>query len=147
MSNRTEKTLTAFRSGLNCSQSVLTAFTEDLNVDNSLALSLSCGFGAGMGRLQGTCGAVTGAFMAIGAYNCKKFTENKDRKEETYAMIQRFNDRFVSLNGTTECRKLINCDLSTEEGRIYAHDHQLFEKVCGKCITDAVNILEDLIEV
>jgi C_GCAxxG_C_C family probable redox protein len=147
MSERIEKTLKAFRTGLNCSQSVLTAFTDDLKVDNSLALSISCGFGAGMGRLQGTCGAVTGAFMAIGVYNCKRFTDNKDRKEETYAMVQRFNDRFVSLNGTTECRKLINCDLTTEAGRIYAHDHQLFEKVCEKCISDSVNILEDLIEV
>lgn len=147
MSERTEKTLAAFRSGLNCSQSVLTAFTEDLNFDNNLALSLSCGFGAGMGRLQGTCGAVTGAFMAIGAYNCQKFTDNKDRKEKTYAMVQEFNDRFVSLNGTTECRKLISCDLTTEEGRKYAHDQQLFEKVCEKCIADSVDILEDLIEV
>ena len=147
MSERIEKTLKAFRTGLNCSQSVLTAFTEDLNVDNDLALSISCGFGAGMGRLQGTCGAVTGAFMAIGAYNCKKFTENKDRKEETYAMIQKFNDRFVSLNGTTECRKLINCDLNTKEGLIYAQEHQLFGKVCEKCIADSVNILEDFIEV
>lgn len=147
MTNRVEKTLAAFRSGLNCSQSVLTAFTEDLKVDNNLALSLSCGFGAGMGRLQGTCGAVTGAFMAIGAYNCKKFSENKDRKEETYAMIQKFNDRFVSLNGTTECRKLINCDLSTNEGLMYAIENKLFEKVCEKCIADSINILEDFIEV
>jgi len=147
MSNRADRTLTAFRSGLNCSQSVLTAFTEDLNVDNNLALSLSCGFGAGMGRLQGTCGAVTGAFMAIGAYNCKKFTDNKQRKEETYAMVQKFNDRFVALNGATECRKLINCDLTTAEGRKYAHDHQMFENVCEKCIADSVNILEDFIVV
>ncbi len=146
MTNRAENTLNAFRSGLNCAQSVLSAYTEDLKVDNGLALSLSCGFGAGMGRLQGTCGAVTGAFMAIGAYNCKKYSENKDRKEETYAMIQRFNDRFVSLNGTTECRKLINCDLSTEEGRKYAHDHHLFEKVCEKCITDSVGILDEMME-
>jgi len=50
------------------------------------------------------------------------------------------------MNGTTECRKLINCDLSTEEGRKYAHDHHLFEKVCEKCITDSVGILGEMIE-
>jgi C_GCAxxG_C_C family probable redox protein len=146
MKSKVDNAISSFRSGLNCAQSVLTAYTDELNVDNSLAMSISCGFGAGMGRLQQTCGAVTGAFMAIGIYNCKKFTDNKDRKENTYAMIQRFNDNFKSIHGVTDCKSLINCDLRTEEGRRYLAENNLHEKVCEKCISDAVGIVDELIK-
>jgi C_GCAxxG_C_C family probable redox protein len=146
MKSKVDKAIESFRSGLNCSQSVLTAYTDDFKVDNGLALSISCGFGAGMGRLQETCGAVTGAYMAIGIYNCQKYTDNKDRKEKTYAMMQRFSDKFKSINGATDCKTLISCDLKTEEGRKLAHDNHLFEKVCEKCISDAVGIVDEVIK-
>lgn len=59
----TVKAIESFRSGLNCAQAVVTAYADELNFDNNLALSVSCGFGGGMGRLQETCGAVTGYQM------------------------------------------------------------------------------------
>lgn len=66
-----EKAIVSFKAGLNCAQAVLTAYADDLSFDNNLALSVSCGFGGGMGRLQQTCGAVTGSFMVLGIYNCR----------------------------------------------------------------------------
>ena len=140
-----EKTaINIFRSGLNCAQTVLTTFTEDLKIDPELAKGISCGFGAGMGRLQETCGAVTGSFMVLGIYNSKKFKDNKDRKDKTYSMIQLFSDKFTSLHGTMNCKKLINCDLRTEEGRIYATENNVFETICEKCILDSITILKDI---
>lgn len=76
-----EEAILSFKSGLNCAQAVLTAYSEEMNFDKKLALSISCGFGGGMGRLQETCGAVTGSYMVLGVYNCKKVTDNQDRKE------------------------------------------------------------------
>lgn len=133
-----------FRSGLNCAQTILAIYAEDLQLDSDLALSISCGFGAGMGRLQETCGAVTGSYMVLGLYNAKKHNDTKDRKDKTYSMIQAFNDKFISLHGTTNCKKLINCDLRTEEGHKYALDNNVFETVCEKCILDSISILKDL---
>ncbi len=140
-----DKAIDSFKSGLNCTQSVLTAYSDDLNFDNHLALRMACGFGAGMGRLQETCGAVTGSFMVLGIYNCKKHSANNDRKEKTYEMIQRFTDKFKAIHGTTDCKSLLNCDLRTEEGHQYAHDRQLFEIICEKCILDSIRIIEELI--
>ena len=144
MKSKVEKAIDSHRSGLNCSQSVLTAYADEMNVDNEFALSVSCGFGGGMGRLQETCGAVTGAFMVLGIYNCKKFTDNKERKEKTYAMVQRFSHKFKSIHGVMDCKTLINCDLNTEEGRQYAQEHNLFEHVCEKCISDSIEIIDEL---
>jgi C_GCAxxG_C_C family probable redox protein len=141
-----EKAIEAFRSGLNCAQSVVTAYSDKLNFDNNMAISISCGFGAGMGRLQETCGAVTGSYMVLGVYNCKKFTENKDRKEATYSMIQKFSDRFTNINGATDCMSLIKCDLKTEEGQLFFKENNLTENICEKCISDSVRIIEELME-
>ena len=146
MKIKVEKTISSFRSGLNCSQAVLTAYSDELNFDNSLALSVSCGFGGGMGRLQETCGAVTGSFMVLGIYNCNKFPENNERKEETYSMIQKFSEKFRSLNGTTDCKSLLKCNLRTEQGQLFAKENNLFETVCEKCIADSIRIIDQLIE-
>ena len=141
-----EKALESFRSGLNCAQAVVTSYSGIMNYDNSLALSISCGFGGGMGRLQETCGAVTGSFMVLGMHNCKKFSDNKERKEATYAMVQKFSEQFKQINGSTDCISLLKCDLKTEEGNRYAKENNLFGTVCEKCISDSIRIISDLIE-
>ena len=140
-----EKASQAFDSGLNCAQSVMLPFAEELQFDPKLALKISCGFGAGMGRLQKTCGAVTGSFMVIGIYNCGRYIDNQDRKEKSYAMIRSFNDRFMAIHDTTDCKNLIRCDLQTEEGQRYAKENGLFVTVCDQCVRDAVAIVDDLI--
>jgi len=140
-----EKAISTFRSGLNCAQAVLTAYSEEMKFDNSLALSVSCGFGGGMGRLQETCGAVTGSFMVLGIFNCKKLSDNKERKEATYSMVQKFSQEFKQINGTTDCLELLKCDLRTEEGNRFAKENNLFGTVCEKCISDSLTIINKLI--
>jgi C_GCAxxG_C_C family probable redox protein len=146
MNQKEKEAVEFFQSGLNCAQSVLLTYSEKLEIAQKLAVSIACGFGAGMGRLQETCGAVTGSFMVISVYNCQKYSDNNARKENTYKMIQDFNEKFKSLHGTTNCRELINCDLNTEEGRQFAKANRLFENVCEKCVSDSVMILENLIK-
>jgi len=140
-----EKAIRTFRSGLNCAQAVITAYSEEMKFDNNLALSVSVGFGGGMGRLQKTCGAVTGSFMVLGIHNCKKLSDNKDRKEATYTMIQKFSQEFKLINGTTDCLELLKCDLKTEEGNLFAKENNLFGTVCEKCISDSVRTINKLI--
>lgn len=144
MNTRQNSAIEAFRGGLNCAQAVLMAFTDDLHIDKKIALSLSCGFGAGMGRLQDTCGAVTGSYMALSSYACNKYTENGERKTNSYALIQVFHGKFIALHGTSVCRDLIGCNLLTDEGRKFASDNNVFGTVCEKCITDSIEILEEL---
>ncbi len=133
-----------FRSDYNCAQSVFTSFSDEFGLNKDTALSITSGFGGGMGMLQKTCGAVTGAYMVISLFNSKKFADNKDRKEKSVGMIQDFHNKFTAVNGTTNCKKLMNCDLNTEEGSKYAKDHNLFETVCEKCVSDSVLILEEM---
>lgn len=140
-----ENAIRSFKSGLNCAQSVISAYVTDLSFDNNLAMSLSCGFGGGMGRLQETCGAVTGSFMVMGIYNCKKDSDTQASKDKTYSMVRSFSDKFKAIHGTIDCKSLLKCDLQTEEGRQFMKDNKLSEFVCEKCISDSVRILNELI--
>ena len=139
------KAIESFRAGLNCAQTVLGAYAEELNIDKDMAISVSCGFGAGMGRLQGTCGAVTGSYMVLGLYNCKKTTDNAVRKAGTYAMVQQFSEKFIEANGSTDCISLLKCDIKTDEAQQKAKEEHLFEMVCEKCITDSIAIINQMI--
>ena len=145
MESKENKALVAFRSGLNCAQAVVTAYSEELGFDQNMASAISTGFGGGMGRLQETCGAVTGSFMVLGMYNSKKFADNNVRKEETYSMIRKFDDKFKTIHGATDCKTLLKCDLKTEVGQCVMKENKLHDKVCEKCISDSVKLVEELI--
>lgn len=141
---KSQKAVESFKKGYNCAQSVLSVYADELKFDHELTMEISSGFGAGMGRLQETCGAVTGAFMVIGIYNSKKYTKAEKGKEESVRMIQQFNKEFEKIHGSNKCHELLNCDLKKAEGQRYFVSGKLSEKVCEKCVAGAVEILEEL---
>lgn len=146
MNTITQKAIEGFRGGLNCAQAIVTAYADDMKLERDLALGVACGFGGGMGRLQETCGAVTGSYMVLGIHICGRVADNKERKEKTYALVQEFSRQFKKNQGSLDCRELLKCDLNTEEGKQYIRDHNLHEAVCEKCIIDSVKILGDIMQ-
>ncbi|MBC8147712.1 MAG: C_GCAxxG_C_C family protein [Bacteroidetes bacterium] len=106
-----EKAIYSFRSGFNCSQSVLTAYSDYLNLDENTAKNITSGFGSGMGRLQETCGAVTASFMVISLFNGLKYSDNNESKEAAISMIQEFTKKFKSNNGVIDCTSLIKSEI------------------------------------
>ena len=143
MENREKQADSIFNSGFNCAQAVITAFADKLGLDKETTLKFSSGFGAGMGGMQKTCGAVTGAIMVIGCLYGKYQPGNNDKKIKAYKMIKNFSKDFISLNGSTNCLKLIECDLGTEEGQKKAKDNNVFKVKCAEYVKDAVRILEE----
>ena len=87
-----------------------------------------------MGRMAGTCGAVTGAFMALGL-RFGGTTPDREAKERVYEKVREFADRFKARNGSLLCRDLLTCDVSTAEGYEAAKERGLFA-------TTAQNICE-----
>jgi C_GCAxxG_C_C family probable redox protein len=125
---------------MNCAQSVLVTFCGEYGLDSKLALKLAQGFGGGMGRQGKTCGAVTGAYMAIGLqYEPDNSPEGKDRM---YNLIRDFNQKFVSLHGALTCKELLGEDLSTPEGLAAVREKKLSSTLCPGFVRDAVQILE-----
>ena len=142
MSN-VEKAVANFAAGFNCSQAVFAAFSEQLDLSEEKALKVAAGFGGGM-RMAETCGALTGAFMAIGLkYGA---TEAKDQatKKKTYAVIEDITERFRKRNSFVICRELLSCDISTPEGMKTASEKELIKKACPKMVKDAAELLEEI---
>jgi C_GCAxxG_C_C family probable redox protein len=130
-------------SQMNCAQAVLTAFCEELGMEKQAALKLALPFGAGMGRTDGVCGAVTGAYMVLGLRPHEGLSPI-EKKEKVYALVGEFNRRFKALHGSVGCTVLLGSNLGTPEGMASAKDRKLINNVCPGLVSDAVSILEDL---
>ena len=144
--DRAQLAVAKFASGYNCAQSVLFSFCDDLGLDKNKALKMACGFGAGMGRKEEVCGAVTGGIMVIGAKYGRGENEDRSATEAAYVKIREFMDRFSQRHGTYICRELLNgCELTTEEGQKAFIGNDYLNKVCKVCVKSAVEILENII--
>ncbi len=132
-----------FNKGYACSQAVLATYSEELGLDYELALKVSTAFGGGMGRLGEVCGAVTGAYMLIGLKYGKVKEEDSQSKEMAYELVNKFSDKFIEMNGSINCRELIEVDLKSDDKNIIA---EKVKTICTKAVKDAAVIIEELLE-
>lgn len=143
---RSEVAVAKFVSGFNCAQSVLFSFCDDLGLDKEKALKIACGFGAGMGRKEEVCGAVSGGIMVISAKYGRGENDERKATEITYSKVRELMDTFSQKHGTYLCRKLLNgCELTTEEGQKEFLANKYLNKICKPCVKSVVEILETLI--
>ena len=106
-----EKALKLFDKGNNCAQAVLSAFSEELGLDEREALRLAASFGGGIGGMKGVCGALTGLFMAAGLkYGYEAFepgTDVKAVKDAHNKRIQGLAEAFRQRFGAIDCASLL----------------------------------------
>jgi len=145
MMNRTDRAVECFGSGFSCSQAVCSVFAEDLGLDREMALRVSCGFGGGMGHTGQTCGAVTGAVMAIGLKYGKVDAGDNRAKEITYAKVQEFKRCFCELHGSIQCEELLGYAISVPAELEKAREAGLFRERCPVFVRDAAAILEEIL--
>lgn len=128
----------------NCSQAVFAALAEPLGVDRSLALKITSPFGGGIARTGATCGAVTGALMALGLKF--GFSEaDPQAKDRVYALAREYLRRFQEQYGAVDCRILIDADLSTPEGLQKARELDVFRTQCSQFISGSVAIAAEML--
>lgn len=142
---RNEKALEYWNKGFNCAQAVLAAFHDITDASEEQLLKTASGFGGGMGRMQNTCGAVTGAFMVFGCIYGRYKPEDSEAAEKTYALVRQFSKKFIELHGTISCKELIGCDLMTEEGQKFYTDNNLKKNVCAECISHSAETVEGML--
>jgi C_GCAxxG_C_C family probable redox protein len=134
-----------FAAGFTCAQAVFAAYASSVGVKEDDALRIATGFGAGLGRQQEVCGAVTGACMVIGGKCGMVDPANSPAKERTYAIVNDFVERFRNLHGSIICLDLLGCDMGTEDGHKEIAEKNLRNTVCLPCVRDACRILEDIL--
>ncbi len=85
------------KAGCNCAQAVALAFADVLPLDEATLMKLAAGYGAGMGCMEATCGALVGAVMAAGL-----MTDGQGTGRMARATLAGFQDRC----GATICKDL-----------------------------------------
>ncbi|MDP4227810.1 MAG: C-GCAxxG-C-C family protein [Bacteroidota bacterium] len=147
MSEKSQQAVETFGHGYNCAQSVLSVFAEDLGMNRNASLKLASPFGAGISYMQETCGAVTGALMAIGLKYGKGENGTDQDKMHTYNLSRQLITEFKGRHGTLCCRQLLDgLDMSTPEGMAKIRELDLFHLRCTEFVKDAVEIAEKIIE-
>ncbi len=141
LEERIGKAVELFKSGFNCSQSVVTAFADMYGFTEEQALHMSASFGGGIGRMRMTCGAACGLFMLAGLEKCA--TEGNDRasKAENYALVQQLAEEFKKRNGSLTCAELLG--LKKPEGSSMPEERtaQYYAKrPCARMVEEAARI-------
>ena len=113
----------------NCAQIVLCSYAEELGIDEETLFRISEGFGAGMGGMMQTCGAVTAMFMALGLANSSGNLQVCDTKPQTMKKVRELAAEFEQKNGSIVCRELKGIDT----GKVL--------RSCDGCIEDGIRIL------
>lgn len=142
MSEKTEKAKELFKSGYNCSQSVLGVFCEELGLDFETAVKISSSFGGGMGRMREVCGTVSGMFMAAGLAFSDKVS-----KAELYQIVQELAKRFKDKNGSIICRELLQgVENSTSPTPSERTTEYYKKRPCIELVGDSVEIFEEFLK-
>lgn len=147
MNTKANKAMELFKEGYNCSQAVLCAFCEELDLDFETALKISSSFGGGMGRMREVCGAVSGLFMAAGLKFGYSSPKDMEAKKEHYKLIQELAEKFKEKNGTIICRELLN---NPEEKLTHVPDERTKEyykkRPCAELVGEAAELFEKLLQ-
>ena len=110
----------------NCAQAIVCTYADQIGLDDATARNVGNAFAAGMGNMEGTCGALVGAGLVLGM-------ATKDKAHSMKAMRQVMT-QFQQRNGATQCRLLKG--VGTKEAL----------RECPDCVADAAEFLEAQLE-
>lgn len=117
----------------NCAQAVACAFSEEIGVDEATLFKACEGFGLGMGCMECTCGALSGAITLAGFKNSDGNISNPGTKADTYRLAKKLVESFKSKTGSTICKEL----KGIETGKVL---HS-----CPECIMDGVETVQEIL--
>lgn len=107
----------------NCAQAVVTTYADLAGIDNDTAMNACNAFAAGMGNMEGTCGALVGAGIVLGLV--------KRDKAQSMRCMREIMTRFRQEAGATVCRQLKGVD----SGKPLLP--------CPQCVATACKLLEE----
>ena len=110
MSEYTDAAVERHGQGHNCAQCVACAFADRVGVDEETLFKTFQAHGLGMGTMECTCGALTGA---IGVVGLALSDGTPEAKRACYATAKRIVSRFAEEVGATRCRDIKGVDTGT----------------------------------
>lgn len=104
---RVQRAVDNFMQGYGCCQSVVAAFADLYNLDDTIAKRIAAGFGGGVGRMRMMCGAVSGIVILAGLDRGQIDGADRKGKSMCYKVVQELLDEFKVQNGSVVCAELL----------------------------------------
>lgn len=123
--DRKEHAVEIKHSGFNCAQAVLLAYADKTGMSEDTIKAMGAGFGAGMGNMEGTCGALVAAELLMGL----KTYQGKPVLRTAREMQQAFTEKC----GASLCK-----DIKGRDTGVILCD-------CDDCVRYAVELVEERI--
>ncbi len=117
----------------NCCQAVACAFAEEVGVPMETLFKAGEGFGLGMGCMECTCGALSGAVLLAGFCNSDGELHSPSTKQATYQLSRKLAAGFIEKNGSMICKEL----KGVETGKVL--------RSCPGCIEDGVELVQEIL--
>ncbi len=133
MKSRIDETIKKHDKGYNCAQAVACTYSDLVGLDEETVFRLTEALGAGMGNMEGTCGAESGACILAGLKNSTGNLDSPDSKGKSYKLSKAILDEFKKQNGSVICKEL----KGTETGTML--------RPCAECIKDAAKLAEKIL--
>ena len=132
---RIEKAVDFFKSGYNCSQSVVLAFADMYGFTQEQAARMSASFGGG------------GMFLLAGLETGATDPKDREGKGANYAVVQELAAEFKKRNGSTICAELLGLKkpegVSTPEERT---EQYYAKRPCARMVEEAARIWAEYLE-
>ena len=150
MTEHEKKAIDYFVKGYNCSQSVVAAFSDLTGLSEELSLKAASSFGAGIGHLRLTCGAVTGMVTVLGLLYGYADLDDPEAKAKHYERVRVLTDRFLQIYPTLSCKELLE-HLATApvptHGDPQERNAEYYKtRPCVRFVASAARLMDEYIE-
>ncbi len=145
---RIRRAVDYFKSGYNCSQSVVAAFADIYGFTEEQAFHMAASFGGGIGRMRQTCGAACGLFLLAGLDDCAVDGADNESKSRNYRTVQNLAKQFAEANGSLICGELLGLEGKkplTSQAEVRT-DEYYKKRPCAMMVESAARIFAEYLQ-
>jgi C_GCAxxG_C_C family probable redox protein len=99
-----------------CAETTFIVLKGVYGLDDPMDASAAMALNGGVAYSGGTCGAITGAALAVGLLAGRRIDDHRSAKRVARQLVAELMDAFQATQGAVDCRDLIGIDLRAPGG-------------------------------
>lgn len=130
MDDKKQICIEKFQNGSVCSQAILSVYGPLVGLNENFGHKLGTGLGAGFGRKQYACGAVSAGVLLLSLKYGNEHPGDFEKKNHTYDVVFNFIERIEKKLGCIDCRGLLGVSIKTDPELEEAVERGVFRERC-----------------
>jgi C_GCAxxG_C_C family probable redox protein len=131
--------------GFLCSEAVLLALSESMEVESELIPRIATGFAAGVGRTGNVCGALSGVVIGLGL-RYGRDTPETEPDSRPYWYSRRLAESFMEAYGSVTCPGVLGLDIDDPDDYRRYTEEAMWTTKCREIIKTAIGLAYDILQ-